>query len=265
MRNKRNIPLMVWDIVWDIRYNSCGSNMDCVMANPSAHPSVNWRTGITLVLNPLFIGLTLFIPAGRLDWLAAWVYIIVQTLTLVISRIVVWRVHPDLLAERSRAFDRRNEKQWDRPLVMLVALVGPLAMAVVAGLDMRFGWSRGFSLLAQAIALLVMVAGYALGSWAMAVNRFYSATVRIQTDRGHRVVSSGPYAVVRHPSYIGGAIAYLALPAFLGSWWALIPAALTTAVLILRTALEDRTLLAELHGYAEYAKQVRYRLVPGVW
>jgi len=265
MCNTRNIPLMVWDIAWDFRYNLSGGNMGCQMANLSASPSVNWRTGITLVLNPLFLGLTLFIPAGRLDWLAAWIYIMVQTLTLVISRIVVWRVHPDLLVERSHAFDRRDEKRWDRPLVMLVALVGPLVMAIVAGLDMRYDWSSGISALAQVIALIVLVAGYALGSWAMAVNRFYSATVRIQTDRGHRVVSNGPYAFVRHPSYIGGAIAYLALPLLLGSWWALIPSVLTTAVLILRTALEDRTLLAELHGYAEYAQRVRYRLVPGVW
>lgn len=255
----------MWDIVWDFNDNLCGSNMGSVMANPSASASVNWRTGITLVLNPLFLGLTLFIPAGRLDWLAAWIYIIVQTLTLIFSRIVVWRVHPDLLVERSHAFDRRNEKQWDRPLVMVVALIGPLLMTVVAGFDMRYNWSSGISALAQAIALLVLVGGYALGSWAMVVNRFYSATVRIQTDRGHRVVSSGPYAVVRHPSYFGGAAAYLALPVLLGSWWALIPAVLTTAVLILRTVLEDRTLLAELPGYVEYAQRVRYRLMPGIW
>lgn len=101
--------------------------------------------------------------------------------------------------------------------------------------------------------------------WAMAANRFFSATVRIQEEHGHSVISQGPYRFVRHPGYTGGIIYQIAVPLVLGSWWALIPSLLAVACFILRTALEDHTLQAELDGYQTYAQRVRYRLLPGVW
>jgi len=115
------------------------------------------------------------------------------------------------------------------------------------------------------IALIVMLLGYLLGSWALIENRFFSGVVRIQTDRGHRVVSTGPYRLIRHPGYAGALWAYLAIPLLLDSAWAFIPALLLVGVLVLRTALEDRTLQEELPGYKEFARKTRFRLIPWVW
>ena len=135
---------------------------------------------------------------------------------------------------------------------------------LTAGLDAAFGWSPPFSLQAKAVALLVILAGHALASYALIENRFFSGVVRIQFDRGHRVVSTGPYRWMRHPGYLGAILAYLAAPAFLDSACAFLPAAVIVAALVVRTRLEDRALQEELEGYREYAGQVRYRLVPGV-
>jgi protein-S-isoprenylcysteine O-methyltransferase Ste14 len=114
-------------------------------------------------------------------------------------------------------------------------------------------------------ALAVILASYAFSSWALIENRFFSSVVRIQKERDHQVVSSGPYRWVRHPGYAGALWLYLATPLFLDSVWAFIPAVLLMAVLVIRTRLEDRTLQEELDGYREYAQRVRYRLFPGIW
>ena len=147
------------------------------------------------------------------------------------------------------------------------ALFSPLFLGifVVAGLDaVRFEWSAmpvGW----WALGLALFVAGTSLFSWSMGVNPFFEKTVRIQTDRGHRLIDTGPYACVRHPGYVGFLGWILAPPLLLLSWWAFVPAALSVAGLVARTALEDRTLRAELDGYADYARRVRYRLIPGLW
>jgi protein-S-isoprenylcysteine O-methyltransferase Ste14 len=145
-----------------------------------------------------------------------------------------------------------------------VAVFGPLTW-IVAGLDLRFGWSPRLPLAVQIAALALVIVGFLLGTWAMAVNRFFSAIVRIQEDRGHTVVTAGPYRYVRHPSYTGGILASLATALALSSLWALIPGGAVALVTIVRTALEDRTLQEELAGYKDYAQKVRYRLVPGIW
>ena len=102
-------------------------------------------------------------------------------------------------------------------------------------------------------------------TWAESVNKFFEPTVRIQTDRGHRVIDTGPYAIVRHPGYASGYLLFVGMPLALGSLWALIPAILSCLLLVVRTILEDQTLRNELAGYEEYAQRVRYRLIPGVW
>ena len=150
-------------------------------------------------------------------------------------------------------------------LLFFLILVGPLAWMIVAGLDERFGWSPQIPLALQLVALVIMVLGYVVGIWAMAVNRYFSAVVRIQKDRGHTVVSDGPYRFVRHPAYATGIVSCLATPILLGSLWALIPCGLVAVVTVVRTALEDKTLLDELDGYKDYARRVRYRLLPGAW
>jgi protein-S-isoprenylcysteine O-methyltransferase Ste14 len=136
---------------------------------------------------------------------------------------------------------------------------------LVAGLDALLDWSPTFSLSVKILSLAVILAGYALASYALIENRFFSGMVRIQTDRGHHVVSSGPYRWVRHPGYAGSLLAYLATPLFLDSRWAFLPAVFITIILVIRTDLEDRTLQDELEGYRDYTRGVCYRLLPGVW
>ena len=136
---------------------------------------------------------------------------------------------------------------------------------VVAGLDRRYGWSGPFPAPAQVAALLVCSIGYGLVVWATGSNAFFSQIVRIQTERGHTVVKAGPYHYVRHPAYVGALLTQLAMPILLSSWWALVVGSADALLMLLPTALEDRTLRAELPGYPEYTSQVRYRLFPGLW
>ena len=146
-----------------------------------------------------------------------------------------------------------------------MAWLGPVAIALVAGFDFRYGWQPEVSPLVQGAGALAVVFGYAVVLWAMATNRFFSGVVRIQEERGHTVVGHGPYALVRHPGYVGVSLAALGAPLMLGSAWALIPAAATIVVIVVRIAYEDRTLVRDLAGYEAYARRVRYRLLPGVW
>lgn len=215
----------------------------------------------------LFVVIVPFLPlliSRQWDWWEAWIYAIVCISGFVVSRALAARRHPDLLAERARMLHHEDAKPWDKTLAPLVGLGGVL-IPLVAGLDALFGWSRGYSLPVEIAALAAILAGYALGSYALIENAFFSGMVRIQSDRGHRVVSSGPYRWIRHPGYAGALLVYLATPLFLDSIWTFLPALFLTVVLIIRTNLEDQTLQAGLVGYPEYARRVRYRLLPWVW
>jgi protein-S-isoprenylcysteine O-methyltransferase Ste14 len=227
--------------------------------------AVGWKAWLRFVAFTLLLPAVLFIAAGRLDWVWAWVYVGIVVFFTLVSRIAVIRTNPDLIAERAQSLEREDVKGWDRLILFFLLLVGPLAMMIVAGLDERFGWSPQISVALRLVALAIMVLGYTVGTWAMAVNRYYSAVVRIQKDRDQTVVTDGPYRFVRHPSYATGNVASLMIPILLGSLWALIPTILVALGTIIRTALEDKTLLEELDGYKEYAARVRYRLLPGVW
>jgi protein-S-isoprenylcysteine O-methyltransferase Ste14 len=208
----------------------------------------------------LFLGAILFISAGRLDWPMAWVYTLVSAAD---ACLLIMVVSPELMKER--AHPKADAKAWDQVFARLTGPLGSMAMLIVAGLDVRFRWSPQVQLAWQAAGLVGFVLGMGLMTWAMIVNNFFSLVVRIQKDRGHTVVSSGPYAYVRHPGYVGGMLFQLATPVMLGTLWALVPAGLAACLLVIRTALEDKTLQAELDGYKDYAARVRYRLLPGVW
>ena len=214
-----------------------------------------------------FIVVIPFLPlliSWRWDWWEAWVYALSGILGFAISRGLVARRHPDLIAERARFMQHEEAKPWDKALAPLLGLGGGLVL-LVAGLDALFDWSPPFSLPVKILALVIIVAGYVLGSYALVENRFFSGMVRIQTDRGHQVVSSGPYRWIRHPGYAGALLTYLATPLFLDSGWSFLPTVFITILLVIRTTLEDRTLQKELPGYAEYARRVQYRLLPGIW
>lgn len=220
---------------------------------------------LRFVIYILLMPLALFLSAGTLNWPMGWAFIAFSIVFTLVSRGLVALRHPDLLRERGSYAEAENAKKWDKLFVTMVALYGTLLAWVVAGLDYRFGWSPPLAPGWQLAAFVIIVLCYSVSVWAMAVNRFFSSVVRIQTDRGHTTITTGPYRVVRHPSYSTGILAYLAIPVFLGTLWALIPTGITAVLTIVRTAMEDRTLLAELDGYQEYAQRVRYRLVPGVW
>ncbi len=214
-------------------------------------------------LGNLILIAILFGIVGRWDWWNGWAMSAIYIIWSVATGVLIMPRHPEMLAERARPHP--GTKKWD---TILLALMGLMMVAeyVVACLDVRWGWSGPLPLAAQLTALVVAFLGYdVLLVWSMAVNAFFVATVRIQEDRGQAVVSGGPYRFVRHPGYTGTILFHLAAAPLLGSLWALIPAVLASAVLVVRTQMEDQTLQAELPGYAEYAAQVRYRLVPGLW
>lgn len=148
----------------------------------------------------------------------------------------------------------------------MVGLSGAL-IPLAAGLDAKYGWSvTDYSTSVELVALLFIVVGYVIGSWALLENRFFSGTVRIQKERDHHVVSTGPYAVVRHPGYVSALFTCFATPLLLDSPWTFVPVVFMAVVLVIRTALEDRTLQEELLGYKEYAaRKTKYRLLPGIW
>ena len=226
---------------------------------------VSWgRLLIGIIIMLVLPAVILFGSSGRLHWGMAWVYIGMITAFTVGSRIIMLRKNPDLIAERAQFSDKGDIEPWDKVLMPLGIIVATV-MLIVAGLDKHFEWSPNLPLLLHITAFVITALGFSLSTWATVVNRFFSSVVRIQRDREHTVVASGPYRLIRHPAYAGTIVTSLATPLLLGSLWALIPAALVVCQLIIRTALEDRTLQEELEGYHDYAARVRFRLLPGVW
>jgi protein-S-isoprenylcysteine O-methyltransferase Ste14 len=210
----------------------------------------------------LLLAVALFLSSWRWDWGMAWAFLGVSAAVIIVGGIGLLKVNPAVVAERTRTGE--GTKDWDRVLTALYGLMG-IATLVVAGLDARFGWSGGVPLAVQLAALTLFALGDLFAFWAMWSNVFFATTVRIQDERGHAVATDGPYRYVRHPGYSGWLVCNIVPPLILDSLWAFIPAALTVFIILVRTAAEDRTLREELPGYKEYARQVRYRLVPGVW
>jgi protein-S-isoprenylcysteine O-methyltransferase Ste14 len=207
-------------------------------------------------------GVLLFWPAGRIDWWPGWGVLAVNAFMMAAMGFVIFRKYPELAAERLSP--PKGAKPWDVAINSGVRL-SQAARYVVAGLDFRYGWTGGFPLGIQITGLIASFLGYAIVPWAVANNKFFSQIVRIQSDRGHAVAAGGPDRFVRHPSYLGMIAFELAVPVMLASWGAILISIGTVFLIILRTALEDRTLQNELPGYAEYAQRVRYRLIPGIW
>jgi protein-S-isoprenylcysteine O-methyltransferase Ste14 len=215
----------------------------------------------------LFIIVIPFLPlliSWSWDWWEAWVYGFINVLGFAISRAIAAKRNPDLISERAQFMKHENVFNWDKILAPLVVLGGGL-IPLVVGLDELLNWSPAFSILIKIFALAIILTGYIWGSYALIQNRFFSGMVRIQSDRGHQVITSGPYRWMRHPGYAGAILTYLATPLFLDSGWAFVPAVFLVIVLVIRTSLEDKVLQVELEGYSEYADKVRYRLFPGVW
>ena len=221
------------------------------------------RAFISLVVTLLLMALLLFGPAGSPQWAHGWWFMGVFVALILISMAALWRLNPEIFVARARPTGQ-GTKAWDRVL-MTVLLTAFAAILPVAGLDDgRFHWAPAPGW-AVVLGYLLLVVGFAGVAWAQAVNRHFEPSVRIQSERDHHVISAGPYAYVRHPGYVGMLIFTLATPLLLGSLLAFIPAVLLCITIVVRTALEDRTLQQELDGYFEYTQKTHYRLLPGIW
>jgi protein-S-isoprenylcysteine O-methyltransferase Ste14 len=222
---------------------------------------MNRHIGIGLLQAAVFIvlsGAVLFGLAGRWDLPFFWAYL-ASWFVLFVSAIRT--VDPDLGSERRRPGPGGTDyfTRWAAGPVML-------AHMIVAGLDVgRYHWSDTVRWPLQIAGLAIHTGGFGIVLRAMAVNRFFSPVVRFQSDRGHRVVSAGPYGWVRHPGYLGMIVALPASALALGSWLSMLPALAFSALMLRRAIIEDRFLLEKLEGYHAYAESVRYRLVPGIW
>jgi protein-S-isoprenylcysteine O-methyltransferase Ste14 len=221
------------------------------------------RWAVQMIASLIIFGALLFVLAGTWHWTAGWVYLGLNTVTQLLSAVVLIPRQAGMLAERSKV--REGTKDWDRILAPAITVVGTLAVLVTAALDARFGWSQPLPTGPWGVGIVLAFASQLFVLWAMASNPFFATTVRIQTERGHTVTNSGPYQYVRHPGYAGSLVYTVMIPLVLCSWWTFIPALLTIALLIVRTGLEDQTLQSELPGYKEFAGRVCYRLIPGVW
>ncbi|MCL5950918.1 MAG: isoprenylcysteine carboxylmethyltransferase family protein [Chloroflexi bacterium] len=204
----------------------------------------------------------LFVSAGRVDWVAAWLFVVLFGFYLVV--LMIWFVTraPDLLRERLRIAS--NVKPWDKFITVLYGIF-MIALLVTAGLDAgRWGWSA-MPLALQWIGVLGLILAGGMVWWTLAENRYAARWARIQRDRKQSVITSGPYRYVRHPMYAAVIGLFISIALALSSWWALLPAGCIGVIFVVRTALEDRMLHQELAGYQEYARHVRYRLIPGIW
>jgi protein-S-isoprenylcysteine O-methyltransferase Ste14 len=235
------------------------------MRNNTLDRSFMVKALVRFAILMLILPAILFIAAGTIHWLMGWLYTIVTIGVTAGSRVLMARTNPGLVNERAGQHSEEGVQDWDKKIVPIVGFLGPLVMLIVCGLDKRFVWSPEMPLGLQIGALIIVTLAAIWATWAMLANKFFSAIVRIQTERGHTVVDSGPYRFLRHPSYAASILADVAGPLALGSLWALVPGVLLACLIIYRTAREDAVLQKELAGYASYAQRVRYRLLPGLW
>lgn len=210
----------------------------------------------------IFVGI-LFGTAGTFKWPEAWLLIIIFFSYAIAAAIWLRKNNPDLLADRL-IFMKKTGKAWDRAL-MIGILPFSIALLIIPGLDaVRYQWSH-VTILVKMISFILLITAAVWSFWVMKENTYLSRVVEIQTERKHRVITTGPYKHVRHPMYSGGIVFIVCTPLALGSLFGLIPASFMIIAFIIRTCLEDRTLHKELPGYKEYAEKTKYRLLPGVW
>lgn len=232
-------------------------------ADPELHSALMRKFIRRTVVSLLFVGVLLFGAAGTLNWPEAWLYPALATAISFGAGVWMARNDPALLSERMRSPFQREQKPWDK-VVMAVMLAFWIGWLVVMGLDARYHGSDVPTAL-KAVGLALIVLGSYLIGLTLKANSYAAPVVKIQTGRGHAVATNGPYAYVRHPMYAGALLFLAGVPLLLGSWWGLAAAPALVLIIALRAVLEERTLAAELDGYADYAARVRYRFVPYLW
>jgi protein-S-isoprenylcysteine O-methyltransferase Ste14 len=236
--------------------------MKAVVIGESSGATMKTSYLIKLLLGTLFFFAILFVSAGRIDYWQGLTYVSIGFIMLILS-FTVLRIDPELLKERAKP--GKDTKQWDKNILGLSFLV-TISMYIIAGLDSgRYHWSPDFHWSIYLSGILLTALGQLLFLIAQKQNRFFSSTVRIQTDREHVVCETGLYKIVRHPAYLGSIIQSLGFPLLFGSLWSIIPVCLSVILLLTRTNLEDKTLKNELKGYPEYSEKTRYKIIPRVW
>ncbi len=209
------------------------------------------------------MGALLFAPAGTLHWPAAWVFLATTAIFGVAGGLWLAKTDPALLAERMHPMMQNDQPAADKKFMVVFGFAA-LMWFVVIGLDARYRASHiPFALQALGFLMLVLSAGFIM--WVMRENSFAVPVVKLQTERGHRVISTGPYAFVRHPMYSGTVLFFIGAPLLLGSWWGVAIAPLFAVLFAIRSGIEEQTLIKGLPDYADYTERVRYRLIPGLW
>jgi protein-S-isoprenylcysteine O-methyltransferase Ste14 len=226
-------------------------------------PIIIW---LRFVIRMSLFAVALLWPAGSFYWWEAWVMIVLWTIFGLVLTPYLMKHDPELLAERMRLVPiHKDQKAWDKVIMSLFFIAG-IALYIIPGFDVvRYAWSESLPLWMKLIAIVIHFPCFLMLGWVMHENTYLAQVVKIDDKRGHKVITTGPYAWVRHPMYTVVIVLLFAVPIALGSRYALILSAFLTLLLIVRTHLEDRTLHDELEGYTEYAKQTPYRLVPGLW
>ena len=222
------------------------------------------KTGylIKLFIGTFLFFIIIFISAGRIDYWQGQIYVIIGLIMFVLQYTVL-QIDSDLLKERSKPGE--GTKKWDKTILGLSFLI-TISMFIIAGLDSgRYHWSPHFHWSIYLLGIILTMFGQLLFLIAQKQNKFFSSTVRIQTDRDHSVCETGLYSIVRHPAYLGSIIQSLGFPLLFGSLWSIIPICLSIILLITRTNLEDKTLKNELKGYSEYCNKTRFKIIPYVW
>lgn len=227
------------------------------------NPFMIW---LSFVVRMTLFAVALMWPAGTFLWWEAWVLVVLWSLygLVVISDLL--HKDPALLAERLKLIPlQKEQKDWDKALMLLFFIAG-IGLYLLPGFDvMRYEWSEPLPLWSRVTAMLIHIPCFVLLWWIMRENTYLSQVVKVDKERGHKVITTGPYAYVRHPLYTVAIILLFAVPIALGSRFSLIISLFLTLLLIVRTCFEDRTLHVELDGYREYAKRTTYRLIPGLW
>lgn len=224
------------------------------------------KVWVSFVFRMSFFTVAVLWPAGTWYWWEAWVVIGLWTVYGLVMTLFLLRHDPALLAERLKFVPIHEEqKTWDK-YIMLVFFVAGIALYIAPGFDVvRYAWSEPLPLWIRIAAMFIHLPCFVLLGWIMRENTYLSQVVKIDEARGHQVITTGPYKLVRHPMYTVVIVLLFAEPMALGSRYALILSLFLTLLLIVRTYFEDRTLHAELEGYPEYARQTQYRLIPGIW
>ncbi len=212
------------------------------------------RVGLGLPI----IALIIILPSGKWDYWQGWLYLVIIYTPLAFTLAYLLKNDPALLERRMRT----REKETAQKKIIGLSLIYFLVLFMLPGLDVRYGWSN-VPPWVSIIADLLVLTGYLIFVWVLTVNSYLSRVIEV--DASQKVITTGPYAVVRHPMYVGISLLCIASPVALGSFWALIPALLIIPILVARIRNEEQVLLRDLPGYAEYTQKVKYRLLPGIW